>query len=307
MVALGAAGCFSDGEAVGTQRGSLDGPSSVAAACDLSKPFESPRVVVGLDDRDIFSARLSADETSAVIAAKNGATGTDLLVATRATAADPFVIGAPIAELDSSADEYWPSLSADGETIFFESGRHLSGGGTGNEMARIWMATRSSGTGTFGTPIVLGAFQVGKPEGAPYFHPGGHALYFTSLARGGAGNLDLFVADLTDFGVVTGVRPIKSANGPGVDHMPLPSYDERALFFARADEGLDDDNRNIWVVGRASSDDEFGIPQAVVELNSTYDEFPSSLSTDACRIYFVSNRPDGGVQRYRIWVASKPL
>jgi hypothetical protein len=189
------------------------------------KPFDAPQPVPGLDDRDIYSARLSADETSALLAVASGQNGVDLYAASRASPSDPFVVGAPIAELDTAADEYWPSLGDDGKMIFFESGR--------SGVARIWTASRPSADAAFGAPFVLGIFEVdGGPEAAPYLHPGGRSLYFSSLARGGKGDLDLFVAAITDFGVVTAVRSVDSANSALEENMPLVSYDERALFFS---------------------------------------------------------------------------
>jgi hypothetical protein len=39
------------------------------------------------------------------------------------------------------------------------------------------------------------------------------------------------------------------------------------------------------------------VPQEVVEVNSVHDEFPSWASADACRLYFIRNRPVGGNSR----------
>jgi hypothetical protein len=204
------------------------------------------------------------------------ASGPDLFVASRATASDPFVIGAPIAELNTPSAEYWPTTSADGEMIFFESAR---------------------------PPTVLGIFrEATAPETSPYLHAGGRSLYFASLARGGAGNLDLFVADITDFGVVTAVRNVTSATSSGEENMPVVSDDERALLFSRwAGSG-----RDVWVVGRSSTAEPFGVAQEVVEVSSIYDDFPTGISADACRLYFISNRPVGGIERHRVWMAEKP-
>ena len=62
---------------------------------------------------------------------------------------------------------------------------------------------------------------------------------------------------------------------------------------------------------------EFGPPSLVPELNSplaSVEDFPSAISLDECRIYFVSNRPlasetgDAATQpgSFRLWVASRP-
>jgi hypothetical protein len=276
------------------------------ATCDRAKPYTTPTLVAGFDARDVFSARLSADETSAVLALADG-TGVELHAASRTMIDDPFMIDDPLSTVTTAADEYWPSLSADHRMMFFESGRNLvvpDGGTIANEQSRIWVATRTTAEGAFGAPTVLGLFKVARPEGAPYLHPGGHSLYFTSWARGGAGDADIFVADITDFGVVTAFRNITSANGPGEENTPIVSDDERALFYSRYGSAT---GRDIWVVGRATTEVPFGLAQEVVELTSPFDDFPSSISPDGCRLYFISNRPFGGVSRYRVWLAEKPM
>lgn len=300
-------GCAASSEDTGEASRALDGmndgaAASLTTACDLSKPFDPPVLVAGFDDRDVLSFRPSADELSAALSILNGPTGTDLYVASRATNADPFVIGAPIAELNTASDEYWPSLSADGKMMFFESDRPLVSGGPTHDSARIWTATRPSTTAAFGAPEQLGIFLGETPEGAPYLHPNGSSLYFASAARGGAGQLDLFVADITDFGVVTAVRSLTAANSAAEENMPVPSNDERAVFFSRWVGSA----RDVWVVGRASASGAFGVAQEVVEVTTPDDEWPSAVSADACRLYFISDRAVAGTKRYRVWVAQKP-
>ena len=323
LVVLGVAGCLDSSENIGKNAGSLGDTDAGASAlspsapmCDTAKLFNPPVVVPGFDARDVFSARLSPDELSAVLAVSNGATGVDLFTASRPTTADPFVIGAELAELDTAGDEYWPTLSADGLTIYFESARPMpqdDGGLSASGTARIWEATRPTVAAPFATPIVPGFFRVDQPEAAPYLAHGGHTLYFSSLARGGPGNLDLFVADINAYGVVTGFGLLPSSTAE--ENMPVVTNDERALFFARESTAS---ARDIWVVGRQDDFPAYGvlaqttpvaqdISQEVIEVNSVHDEFPSWISPDACRLYFISDRPVDGTSRYRVWVAEKPM
>jgi len=273
--------------------------------------------VPGFDERDIYSARLSSDELSAVLSVQNGATGVDFFTASRTTTSDPFVIGAELAELDTPGDEYWPSLSADRLTIYFESARPMpldDGGVSAPGTARIWEATRPTVDAPFGAPIVPGGFRVDGLEAAPYLSPGGHTLYFSSSAFGGPGQLDLFVADINAYGVVTGFAPLPSSAVE--ENMPVVTGDERTLFFSR--NSTASAIRDIWVVGRQDDFPAYGvlsqttpvaqdISQEVIEVNSVHDEFPSWISSDGCRLYFISNRPVGGTSRYRVWVAEKPM
>jgi hypothetical protein len=306
-VVLLAAGCSDGGERTDSGNDALtQGKNSVATlttACDSSKPFNAPVLVAGFDDRPIFSFRPSADETSAVLSVMNSGSE-DLFFASRASTAAPFVIGSAITELNSPSAEYWPSLSADGEMIYFESDRPLTPGGPTHDRARIWAATRSSTTSAFGAPKVLHIFADStNHEAAPYLHANGQALYFSSISRGTTNTFDLFVANLTDFGVVTSVEGVASTNVVGEENMPVVSSDERAMFFSRWIGTA----RDVFVVGRSSTGEPVGIAQQVVEVTSTNDDFPSAISTDGCRLYLISDRPVAGVQRHRVWVAEKPL
>ncbi|MFT5750316.1 MAG: peptidoglycan-associated lipoprotein, partial [Ancylomarina sp.] len=81
-----------------------------------------------------------------------------------------------------------PSISADGETLYFAS--DMDGGFGGND---IWMV-KSDG-GTWGSPVNLGAdINTPKEEIFPYIRDNG-MLYFSSDRYDGMGGLDLYVAN----------------------------------------------------------------------------------------------------------------
>jgi outer membrane protein OmpA-like peptidoglycan-associated protein/Tol biopolymer transport system component len=82
-----------------------------------------------------------------------------------------------------------PSLSADGKSLFFVSKR---GGGKGG--VDIWLSTREIG-GYWKEPINLGdSINTPFDDEAPFIHPDGKTLYFTSKGHPGLGGFDLFVS-----------------------------------------------------------------------------------------------------------------
>ncbi|HTB07445.1 MAG TPA: OmpA family protein [Bacteroidia bacterium] len=85
-----------------------------------------------------------------------------------------------------------PSLSADGETLFFAS--DLAGGYGGKD---IWMSKYDKKTKSWGEPINLGA-DINTPgnEVFPFIHSDG-TLYFSSDGHPGMGGLDIFKAQKT--------------------------------------------------------------------------------------------------------------
>jgi hypothetical protein len=202
-------------------------------------------------------------------------------------------------------------MTSDGLLLFFESSRSINkiDGGYVNDRSRIWSTTRNSANPgvQFAEPYIQDIFKVDEAlfEGSPFLHPDGKLLYFTSGGRAGnKGGLDIFVAQLGDFGAALSIAPVDAVDTVDSELMPVISRDNRVLYFAR--EGLD---RKILVSKRSSTAAPFESPSEVSELNVAWD-WPSWLSDDQCRLYFVSTRPapnDAGPSTpYRLWVAEHP-
>lgn len=96
----------------------------------------------------------------------------------------PRNLGVPV---NSKDWESQPSLSADGNELYFASKRAGTLGGSD-----LWMSRRQS-NGTWGNPQNLGK-QVNTPEDdqAPFLHPDGQTLYFMSQGHPGMGGFDLY-------------------------------------------------------------------------------------------------------------------
>jgi outer membrane protein OmpA-like peptidoglycan-associated protein len=81
-----------------------------------------------------------------------------------------------------------PCISADGKAIYFSSNR---AGGYGG--ADLWVTYRQP-NGRWTTPENLGpAVNSIRDENAPYLHPDGRSMYFSSNGHVGMGGFDLFV------------------------------------------------------------------------------------------------------------------
>jgi len=104
----------------------------------------------------------------------------------------PRNIGAPI---NTAAKETQPSISFDGNTIYFSSSQGKTYG-----KLDIFKSTRNP-DGTWGQPINLGP-EINGPENeqSPFIHPDNKTLYFSSESRMGMGGADLFMARLNENG-----------------------------------------------------------------------------------------------------------
>jgi len=248
----------------------------------------------------------------------------DLYLAKRDTPASPFVTSGLLPGVNTqAASEYWPTFG-DGFLIFFESGRSLEkvNGNYVTDRSRIWSATRPTLLAQFSEPYIQDIFKVdaGVVESSPYLHPSSKVLYFASNGRAGKGGFDIFTAALDTspggFGSALSITNVDSVNTTGSELMPIISFDERALYFAREEVT----GHVIMVARREGATGPFGAAMPIGELNGfdpmgaspPYpDQWPSWLSDDECRMYFISNRPhpidpDASPPKFRLWMAEHP-
>ena len=93
--------------------------------------------------------------------------------------------------INTSAWETQPSISADGQTLYFVSRRP---GGIGG--SDIWVS-RKDMNGFWGAPKNLGEpVNTPQDEMSPFIHPDGNTLYFASKGHPGMGGSDLFLSRL---------------------------------------------------------------------------------------------------------------
>jgi len=142
------------------------------------------------------SPSISADGLSLYFSPWTGVYGSDYLaVTTRASVSDPW--GPPVnlgATVDSSADTWAPSISADGLVVFFVSGR---AGGLGGD--DLWFTSRATKNDPWGSPVNLGAtVNSSLEECFPDISADSRMLFFSDhmggpWRPGGYGGQDLWV------------------------------------------------------------------------------------------------------------------
>lgn len=115
--------------------------------------------------------------------------GQDLWVTTRTSLTAPW--RSPVnlgSTVNSSSDEYHPSISADGLLLFFASTRP---GGFGPD--DIYVTTRARVSDPWETPVNLGP-QINTPaeDFGPSISADGSTFYFTSSGHGGHGYYDMW-------------------------------------------------------------------------------------------------------------------
>ena len=253
-----------------------------APACDLGKAFGTPAALPVIHDptgNDVH-ATLTADEKTIYFASDRQATGKfHIYSAARSQVTDPFGTPALVGALFSNAGESHPSVSPDGNTIFFDSYP---------TNIHVFTSTRPNATVVFPPPSQI----TGDALIDPAITADGSALYVANLSFG---NLQRMEHSASGFGAGQNV------DIPATMSLVSPvTNDDLTMFLSFGDTT----GNMIAVTQRASKAVSFPAPQLVAELQigASLAE-PSWLSADGCRLYLTYAMPNG---KSTIFVATRP-
>jgi hypothetical protein len=229
-----------------------------------------------------------------------GLGGIDIWVSTRTSVGDPW--GAPVnvgEPVNSSANDFCPTIDRDGHAFYFVSNR---GGGCGGDDI---YSTRLRPDGW--DPVVNLGCDVNSSanEASPMPLPergSGPVLYFSSNRAGGfsaeapgtvSGDSDLYVSG-SQGGVFGVAELVLGANSAAEDGQPNVRRDGLELFFFSTRPGTLG-MADIFAATRASTSDVWSTPFNLGSgVNSAVGaETRPSLSWDGTTLYFGSTRPGG--------------
>lgn len=159
-----------------------------------------------------------------------GSGGSDIWVTMRTAKSEPW--GTPVnlgSIVNTSSYDAYPSISADGLTLFIQSNRP---GGYGKH--DIWVTTRQTIDDPWSTPVNLGSTVNSTViEGDPSVSPDSLALLFTSLRPGGYGISDMYLVRRTTIQDSWG-SPMNLGsfvNSPYIEAGPSISTDGLTFYF----------------------------------------------------------------------------
>jgi len=147
--------------------------------------------------------------------------------------------------VNASSYDAYPSVSADGLTLFMQS--NLPGGYGGYD---IWMTTRQTKDDPWTTPVNLGpTVNSSAIEGDPCISPDGLALFFASTRAGGYGISDLYLvrrATTKDqWGPPMNLGPV--VNSPSFETGPSISTDGLNLYI-ESEQPSGEGSGDLWQV-----------------------------------------------------------
>jgi len=224
---------------------------------------------------------------------------------TDAYTAPPFIfgtltnLGPPV---NSSSEDYGPSISADGLSLYFQSRRP---GGYGLE--DIWVTKRTTVSDPWEEPVNLGpTINSSGDDGSPSISADGLELYFGSWRPGGYGGTDLYVTTrvTTNDDWSAPVNLGATVNSSDAETLAEISADGLELFFG-SDRPGGLGGWDIWVTTRTTINDDWREPVNLgPTVNSSSGDGAPSISADSLSLFFDSSRP-GGHGSWDIWVTTR--
>jgi hypothetical protein len=159
----------------------------------------------------------------------------------------------------------------------------------------IWVAYRRDVRDPYAwePPIRLGSTintDTASESTARHFASAKHGisqLYFFSNRPGGAGDADIYVADLF------GAPPhwVAELNTPYIDAGAVLSRNGLEVIFHSTRPGAG--GRDLWTSTRRSIFEPWSPPENITAVNTEQEEFFPALSSDDDALFFASTRPNG--------------
>jgi hypothetical protein len=199
-----------------------------------------------------------------------------------------------------------PSISADGLTLYFTSGRPGAlGQKEGHYDEDLYVSTRVTITDPFVAPVHLPEpVNSTQFDVAPEISADGLSLYFV---RGPSFPVfDIYVSSKPTPGDAWGSPRLlgPNVNTPFHDGILSSSADNRTLYWSsNRPDGLG--GFDLWYATRPRPTGEFGPAMNLSELNTPFDDFAPEISANGKVLYFASSRPGGGIGSVNIWVSSR--
>jgi ribosomal protein L24E len=283
--------------------------------CDVDAMFGAPVEVPGLEPSTVMATsvggmRLSPDYQTAYFQATNGPDNVaygydDLYTASRDSPVSPFAYVALMvgSGVNTPADQFDPTVSGDGLTLVFASGKPAG------DPVHLYYGVRAlkndpfTGMGPMTDVNDLGATY----DESPFLSEDGQVLYFAS-SRVAANSVDVYRSQrqaTIDSGLPVFGKPVAvdRINTTFSEIAPVVTPDDLVIYFAsdRTDANANG-QYHIWMASRNSKDDPFPPPTNVSELNSSATELPTFVTRDRCVLYFASTRS----QTLKEYQATKP-
>ena len=202
-------------------------------------------------------------------------------------------------EINSKYDDFAPTITADGKTIYFTTRRPSTN-------SKIYAETKDFGddimyskleAGSWSKPVVMPQPIDSKDdEGAASISADGQTVYYSLCRRtDGLGDCDIYFSELHGNTWSTPHNLGRELNSPQWDAQPSISPDGLTIYFSSRRIGSIDGSEDIWVAYKGT-DGVWGRPVNLgATINTSSSERSPFIAADGKTLYFSSNgRPGFG-------------
>jgi Tol biopolymer transport system component len=188
-----------------------------------------------------------------------------------------------------------PSLTADMLELYFYSSRNCM------NCYDIFVATRSSVTAPWNTPIEVAELTNAAADMAPEISPDGLTLWFASERQGGAGTSDIWMTTrmtrTSAWAIPTRV-PNLSTNGYDLD----PALGDDGLTMTITSDGAGGIAADILIATRATLTSPWSTPVPIGELNTSLHDSAASLRDVGHQLFFAR---EVAANQFDVYVATR--
>lgn len=193
--------------------------------------------------------------------------------------------------VNTSNDEYWPSLTADGQTLMFTRQMRAGGNYTRNQEDFYFSTLRAGNWGkarNAGTPL-----NTPQNEGAQSISSDGSYMYFTACDRaGGKGKCDIYFSGFDGSGWSVPINIGPPVNTSAWESQPSISSNGNLLFFAsNRPGGLG--GMDLWYSVRTANGKWSAPKNPGKVINTAGDEMSPFIHFDGKTLYFSSSGHPG--------------
>jgi hypothetical protein len=213
----------------------------VATRASAASPFGGRTALFAVGAFDDWSAAITADGLTAIIASDRAGGNDELYVATRASPLASFGAPSPATSVNSPSNEQTPRWTADGKTLYFDSDR--------NKGHREIYRSAVTG-GTFGAPERVVELASGTLEAAPVLSADELTIYFLST-RAPSTDGDIWIATRATKAAAFGnIQRLANVNSAGLDVPAQISPDGCVLYLSSTRNALAAGSYDIFVARR---------------------------------------------------------
>jgi len=198
------------------------------------------------------------------------------------------------ASINSSSDEYWPVLNAEGNRLMFTRliSRDENGNKLGYPQEDFYFSEKKNGKYQNAIPLGRPVNTKGN-EGAQCISPDGRLLIFTACERqGGIGRCDIYISVLKDGKWTTPINIGQPVNSVDWESQPSISADGNMLYFVSNRKG-GKGKKDIWRAEKTGVTKEgypiFGRVENLEEINTPGNEMAPFIHADGKTLYFSSD------------------